>query len=213
MISTRKMLQNTSRSFIHKYSLIAIMAEYISRLSAIVMQLVREFQVTAIDFENFIRLTHFGIAYWFFSPAEKLRILVFFIFFSPLPLSVRVLLNVESAKHEIQFSKWYKKRNPIAQPLFSRAFVFVWSTKIAFQREGNFQFPSWDLLFLCDIFPQLALSGTAVWVEAKTLQNLLSIDVGGIATGNTHHWRALFIAKASHLDSWKPERLKRHLWQ
>lgn len=124
MISTRKMLQNTSRSFIHKYSLIAIMAEYISRLSAIVMQLVREFQVTAIDFENFIRLTHFGIAYWFFSPAEKLRISVFFIFFSPLPLSVRVLLNVESAKHEIQFSKWYKKkgiqlRNPfLAVPLF-----------------------------------------------------------------------------------------------
>lgn len=47
MISTRKMLQNTSKNSTRKYSLIAIMEEYISRLSVIVMQLVRIFRALA----------------------------------------------------------------------------------------------------------------------------------------------------------------------
>lgn len=95
MISTRKMLPSTSRSIIRKYSLIAIMAEFTSHLSAIVMQLVREFDSLTSIFQhvkNFIFTTHSGIAYWFFSPAQNVNFQLYFSFF-PLPNLWNMKLN------------------------------------------------------------------------------------------------------------------------
>lgn len=117
------MLQNTSKSFCHKYSLIAIMAEYISRLSAIVMQLVRQFAllhlffaalvllsppqglflfifVSLVNFFSLHRMAHFGDCLLIFPPllhgmeiCERSTNILF-----------PCLLCFESVKHEIEFS-------------------------------------------------------------------------------------------------------------
>lgn len=112
------MLQSTSRSFTRKYSLIAIMEEYISRLSVIVMQLVRILILPSITF-----------FFWKLYPPNILRdcLLIFltctkwgiqwipFFLISLTFFFHNYVLCAESVKHEIQFSKWYEKRNPIAQ--------------------------------------------------------------------------------------------------
>lgn len=133
MISTRKMLQSTSKSSTRKYLLIAIMEEYISRLSAIVMQLVREEYFSV--FENSIETAHFGIAYWFFSPAENENIN----FISLLKLS---LWNTK-------FNFLNDIKNPIALPL--PLFLFGGEGKNCIFRGKHFSIPVWGPYF-CDVF-------------------------------------------------------------
>lgn len=133
MISTRKMLPSTSRSITRKYSLIAIMAEFTSHLSAIVMQLVREFASLTPIFQhvkNFIFTTHSGIAYWFFSPAQNVNFQLYISFF-PLPNLWNMKLNfLNDIEGKIQL-----RNPPLSSHIFYPAFVF--ERIIAF-RENKF---------------------------------------------------------------------------